>query len=50
LPRNGQDCHVGGEDDVTICDLTGTGAQDTAIAAYALPKSKEARVGSIVAT
>jgi ornithine cyclodeaminase len=38
------------EDDVTICDLTGTGAQDTAIAAYALPKSKAARVGSIMAT
>jgi len=38
------------EDDVTICDLTGTGAQDTAIATYALPKCKAARVGSIIAT
>jgi ornithine cyclodeaminase/alanine dehydrogenase-like protein (mu-crystallin family) len=38
------------EDDVTICDLTGTGAQDTAIATYALAKCGEGRVGSIIAT
>jgi ornithine cyclodeaminase/alanine dehydrogenase-like protein (mu-crystallin family) len=39
-----------GDDDVTICDLTGTGAQDTAIATYALAKCRALRVGSIIAT
>lgn len=38
------------EDDVTICDLTGTGAQDTAIATYALAKCRDAGVGSTIAT
>ncbi|WP_336056664.1 cyclodeaminase [Nitratireductor sp. CH_MIT9313-5] len=36
------------EEDVTICDLTGTGAQDTAIATYALEKAREAKLGSVI--
>jgi ornithine cyclodeaminase len=35
-------------DDITICDLTGTGAQDTAIATYALKAAKAASVGKII--
>jgi ornithine cyclodeaminase len=35
------------ECDVTICDLTGTGAQDTAIAALALSRAREAGAGTI---
>ncbi len=34
---------------VTICDLTGTGAQDTAIATYALAAGKEAGKGTRIA-
>jgi len=36
--------------DVTICDLTGTGAQDTAIAALALKACREAGVGTVMRT
>ena len=35
-------------DDITICDLTGTGAQDTAIATHALGAAKAARLGTII--
>jgi ornithine cyclodeaminase len=35
------------ENDVTICDLTGTGAQDTAIAALALARARSAGAGTI---
>ncbi|MEJ2481409.1 MAG: ornithine cyclodeaminase family protein [Acidihalobacter sp.] len=34
-----------GSDDITLCDLTGTGAQDTAIAAHALKLAREAKLG-----
>ena len=34
------------DDQVTICDLTGTGAQDTAIATFALARAREAGAGS----
>ncbi|WP_159586366.1 cyclodeaminase [Chelativorans xinjiangense] len=37
-----------GEDQVTICDLTGTGAQDTAIATFALGEAKEVGAGSVI--
>ncbi|MDZ5696796.1 cyclodeaminase [Chelativorans sp. M5D2P16] len=36
------------QDQVTICDLTGTGAQDTAIATFALKQAKEAGAGSMI--
>ncbi|MCT7375761.1 cyclodeaminase [Chelativorans salis] len=36
------------EDQVTICDLTGTGAQDTAIATFALAEAKVAGAGSVI--
>jgi len=36
------------EKDVTICDLTGTGAQDTAIATYALGAARKAGSGTII--
>jgi ectoine utilization protein EutC len=36
------------EQDVTICDLTGTGAQDTAIATYALAAARKASIGTII--
>ncbi len=39
-----------GPDDVTICDLTGTGAQDTAIASLAVERCVEADLGTRVAT
>jgi len=35
---------------VTICDLTGTGAQDTAIATFALGEARKAGAGSVIAT
>ena len=38
------------DDQVTICDLTGTGAQDTAIATYAVTKAHEAGSGSVIRT
>lgn len=34
------------DDDITICDLTGTGAQDTAIAALALARARAAGAGT----
>ena len=36
------------EQDITICDLTGTGAQDTAIATYALAAARKAGSGTII--
>lgn len=36
------------ESDVTICDLTGTGAQDTAIATYALAAARRAGIGAVI--
>ncbi|WEX10509.1 cyclodeaminase [Chelativorans sp. AA-79] len=36
------------EDQVTICDLTGTGAQDTAIATFALTEAKTSGAGSVI--
>jgi ornithine cyclodeaminase len=38
------------EAEITICDLTGTGAQDTAIATYALSRAREAGAGSVIST
>ena len=35
-------------EDITICDLTGTGAQDTAIATYALKAAKAASIGKTI--
>ena len=32
-------------DQITVCDLTGTGAQDTAIALFALEKAEELGLG-----
>jgi ornithine cyclodeaminase len=39
-----------GDEQVTICDLTGTGAQDTAIAGFALAAAREAGAGSRIST
>ena len=36
------------ENDITICDLTGTGAQDTAIAIHALAAARKAGIGTII--
>jgi ornithine cyclodeaminase len=36
------------ESDVTICDLTGTGAQDTAIATHALAAARTAGTGAVI--
>lgn len=38
------------EDQVTICDLTGTGAQDTAIATFAAERARATGLGSTIAT
>lgn len=35
---------------ITICDLTGTGAQDTAIATFAVEAARSAGVGSVIST
>jgi ornithine cyclodeaminase len=35
------------DDDITVCDLTGTGAQDTAIAALALQRARAQNAGTI---
>lgn len=35
------------DDEITVCDLTGTGAQDTAIATLALARARAAKAGSI---
>lgn len=37
-------------DDLTICDLTGTGAQDTAIASHAVALARQAGAGTTIAT
>ena len=36
------------DDEITICDLTGTGAQDTAIASFAVDAAREAGAGSSI--
>jgi ornithine cyclodeaminase/alanine dehydrogenase-like protein (mu-crystallin family) len=36
------------ESAVTMCDLTGTGAQDTAIASHAYAAAKKARIGTMI--
>lgn len=36
--------------DITICDLTGTGAQDTAIATFALRAARAAGAGTVIQT
>jgi ectoine utilization protein EutC len=36
------------ESDITICDLTGTGAQDTAIATHALSAARKAGAGAVI--
>lgn len=38
----------GGEDQITVCDLTGTGVQDTAIAAFARRRAEARAAGAIV--
>ena len=38
------------EGDITICDLTGTGAQDTAIATFALQAARAAGAGTVIQT
>lgn len=38
------------DDDITLCDLTGTGVQDTAIATHASALSAAAGVGSVIGT
>jgi ectoine utilization protein EutC len=38
------------DDKITICDLTGTGAQDTAIATFALKAARAAGAGSVITT
>lgn len=37
-------------EDITLCDLTGTGAQDTAIATFAFERAKRQAVGSVIRT
>lgn len=39
-----------GDTQITICDLTGTGAQDTAIATFALGRARDAGAGSVIST
>lgn len=36
-----------GDADITLCDLTGTGAQDTAIATFALARARAANAGAV---
>ena len=38
------------EDQITICDLTGTGAQDTAIASFAVERALQQGAGTAIAT
>jgi ornithine cyclodeaminase len=38
------------EDQITLCDLTGTGAQDTAIATHAFEAARRAGAGSVIST
>jgi ornithine cyclodeaminase len=35
---------------ITVCDLTGTGAQDTAIAGLTVERARRAGVGHVIAT
>lgn len=37
-----------GDDDITLCDLTGTGAQDTSIANHALAMAGQAKLGQMI--
>jgi ornithine cyclodeaminase len=37
-------------DQMTVCDLTGTGAQDTAIAGLVVTRAREAEVGRVIVT
>jgi ectoine utilization protein EutC len=37
-------------DDITLCDLTGTGAQDTAIASHVFPICQAISIGSLIKT
>jgi len=39
-----------GDDEITICDLTGTGAQDTAIASLAVERCSKAGLGTAIDT
>lgn len=39
-----------GDDDITICDLTGTGAQDTAIAGLTVERARRMGVGRVIST
>lgn len=41
--------HIGrqSDQDITICDLTGTGVQDTAIATFARARARDANIGTI---
>jgi len=39
-----------GPDDITLCDLTGTGVQDTAIATLAHARAREAGAGRSIDT
>lgn len=45
---SGQKAGRQAESDITICDLTGTGAQDTAIATFALKAARSAAAGTII--
>jgi ectoine utilization protein EutC len=38
----------GSEEEITVCDLTGTGVQDTAIAALALARARSAGLGVLI--
>lgn len=38
------------DDEITICDLTGTGAQDTAIATFAIEMARQKRSGTAIIT
>ena len=40
----------GSDREVTLCDLTGTGAQDTAIAGLAVERARRAGIGDVIAT
>lgn len=44
--------HPGRMDDgqITVCDLTGTGAQDTAIAALVVERARERGIGDVIST
>lgn len=46
----GVHCGRSSNEDITVCDLTGTGAQDTAIATVALKRARDSGVGTIIET